>query len=195
MARLVGRQSVDTKITLESGSIPIYNSELRAWDTINLSAITSSIFPFTGSAEFSGSLIVSGSIIAVEGITGSLLGTASYAAQALTSSYTQNSDLLDGLNSSVFVQTGSFNNFTSSYLTDSGSFDTRILNNSGSISLLSGSYLNSSASFDTRILNNSGSIALLSGSYLDSSASFNTRILNNSGSIASLSSSYLDSSA
>ncbi len=74
MARLVGRRPVETKITLESGSIPIYNSDLRAWDTIPLSEITSSIFPFTGSATISGSLIVSGTLAVTNGLTGSLLG-------------------------------------------------------------------------------------------------------------------------
>jgi hypothetical protein len=84
---------------------------------------------------------------------------------------------------------------TSSYLTDSASFDTRILSNSSSISILSGSYLTDSASFDTRILNNSSSIDLLSGSfigfsgsYLTDSSSFDTRILTNSSSIATVSS-------
>lgn len=94
---------------------------------------------------------------------------------------------------------------TSSYLQDSASFDTRILNNSSSIDLLSGSFINfsgsyitDSSSFDTRILNNSSSIDLLSGSfinfsgsYLQDSASFDTRILNNSSSIDLLSGSFI----
>jgi hypothetical protein len=85
-----------------------------------------------------------------------------------------------------------------SYLTDSASFNTRILNNSSSISSLSGSfvgfsgsYVADSASFNTRILNNSSSINILSGSYLTDSASFNTRTLNNSSSISTLSSSFI----
>jgi uncharacterized lipoprotein NlpE involved in copper resistance len=42
-------------------------------------------FPYTGSAAISGSLIVTGSIITTQGFTGSLLGTASYALNAVNS--------------------------------------------------------------------------------------------------------------
>ena len=42
-------------------------------------------FPYTGSAIISGSLVVTGSIIATQGFTGSLLGTASYALNAINS--------------------------------------------------------------------------------------------------------------
>jgi uncharacterized lipoprotein NlpE involved in copper resistance len=40
-------------------------------------------FPYTGSAAISGSLVVTGSITATQGFTGSLLGTASYALNAI----------------------------------------------------------------------------------------------------------------
>jgi len=40
-------------------------------------------FPYTGSAAISGSLVVTGSITATQGFTGSLLGTASYALNAV----------------------------------------------------------------------------------------------------------------
>jgi hypothetical protein len=46
-----------------------------------------STFPFTGSAIISGSLIVTGSIRSTLGFTGSLFGTASWATNALTSSF------------------------------------------------------------------------------------------------------------
>jgi hypothetical protein len=57
--------------------------------------------------EMTGSLDVSGSIVVLDGITGSLQGTASYANNALTASYASNSDLLDGKDSSIFATTGS----------------------------------------------------------------------------------------
>jgi len=79
------------------------------------------------------------------------------------------------------VTTSLFNSFTSSYIQDSSSFDTRILNNNSSIDLLSGSfigfsgsYLIDSSSFDTRISNNSSSIDLLSGSFDSFTQTYNT---------------------
>jgi peptidoglycan hydrolase CwlO-like protein len=48
---------------------------------------------------------ISGSLIVTNGVTGSLLGTSSYA---------NNADTLDGLDSSVFTSTSSFQNYTSS---------------------------------------------------------------------------------
>jgi hypothetical protein len=95
---------------------------------------------------------VTGSLNVTAGITGSLLGTASYAS---------NSDLLDGLDSTVFLQTGSFNTFSSSYSTrvtdveatasayvaTSGSFSTRITNTEATAS----SYVTTSGSLSTRV--------------------------------------------
>jgi len=49
--------------------------------------LSSSGFPYTGSAIISGSLAVTGSTISTQGFTGSLLGTASYSTQTLSSSY------------------------------------------------------------------------------------------------------------
>ena len=156
---------------------------------------------FTGSVSVTGSLQVNGSSVIRSNQTSSMsVLSASYANNATTASYALDSNLLDGLDSTVFIQTGSFNSFTSSYNIASGSFSTRVtsleqfsssLDNtfatdaelnaataslSGSIALLSGSYLNSSASFNTRILNNSASIAQLSGSFLVVSSSNSTRI-------------------
>jgi hypothetical protein len=121
--------------------------------------------------------------------------TASYANVATSASYASNAELLDGLNSTAFATTASYNAFTQSYYSDSSSFDGRILANSSSITSLSSSYLNSSSSFDTRILANSSSISLLSGSFLTTSSSFDTRILANSSSIGLLSSSFLNFSS
>ena len=44
----------------------------------------------TGSTYTSGSIIVSGSVIATQGFTGSVFGSSSYAIQALTASYALN---------------------------------------------------------------------------------------------------------
>lgn len=58
--------------------------------------------------DISGSTVITGSLDVTGGITGNLTGTASYASIALSSSYaitSSNSLLLNGLNSSQFVQT------------------------------------------------------------------------------------------
>jgi hypothetical protein len=108
---------------------------------INTKQLTGS-YGLTGSIEggdFSGSFIGDGS-----GLTG--LVSSSY---ALTASYASNSELLDGRDSTTFTSTSSFNSFTSSYYTDSASFDTQITNNSASISSLSSSFLSFSSSYNT----------------------------------------------
>ena len=85
-------------------------------------------FPFdggiaqvTGSLQVTGSSIIIGSLDVSEGITGSLLGTSSWAINSLTASYALNASNIDTSN---LVTTTSFNNFTSSYNTGSfsGSF-------------------------------------------------------------------------
>jgi hypothetical protein len=68
--------------------------------------------------------IVSGSINVTGGVTGSLLGTASFADQATTSSYYDDSHL---------ATKDELNTFTSSYNTDSSSFSASIHDNSASI--------------------------------------------------------------
>ena len=115
--------------------------------TGTLTAQTIVVQTITSSQELiTGSLIVSGALNAYGGITGSLFGTASFANSA---SYALNSELLDGLDSTAFASTTSYNAFTQSYYTSSSSFDTRILANSSSIGLLSSSFLNFSSSFNT----------------------------------------------
>ena len=121
---------------------------------------------FSGSFEGDGSGLT-GIIATVD--TGSLLTTASFSDPNLTftkgdsstfdvdltsltvatASYALNSELLDGRDSTTFTSTASFNSFTSSYYTDSASFDTRITNNSASISSLSSSFLAFSSSYNT----------------------------------------------
>jgi hypothetical protein len=167
-------------------------------------SITASVSPDYG-FRVNANASISGSLIVTEGITGSLLGTASFALTAssadnflvrgtltaqtiVAQTITSSTEFITGstrfgsqltdthqFTGSVSI-TGSLNVNGVDYISTSASFDQRILNNSGSIASLSGSYLASSASFDTRILNNSSSVALLSGSYLASSASFDTRI-------------------
>jgi hypothetical protein len=80
-----------------------------------------------------------------------------------------------------FVTTSSFDAFTSSYIQDSSSFDTRILNNnsstntlSGSFTDFSGSYIQDSASFNIHILANSSSIEILSSSFESFTQTYNT---------------------
>ena len=71
----------------------------------------------SGSGRFTNGLTVTGSIIA-SSITSSLLGTASYS---------NNADLLDGLDSTVFTSTGSFNAFTASINTFTSSATARFV--------------------------------------------------------------------
>jgi len=76
-----------------------------------------SSFPFTGSAIITGSLIVTGSLTTNDGITAvtvnatsitaSLLGTASYASQALTSSYSNTSTTASYVTGSIFTNSNS----------------------------------------------------------------------------------------
>ena len=75
-------------------------------------------FPFdggiaqiTGSLQVTGSTILTGSLDVSEGITGSLLGTSSWAQNSITASYALNAS---GVDTSSLVTTSSFNNFTSS---------------------------------------------------------------------------------
>jgi hypothetical protein len=54
--------------------------------------------------QFVGNQIITGSVQVLNGITGSLFGTSSYSTNALNASYSSNSDLLDGLDSTAFVK-------------------------------------------------------------------------------------------
>jgi len=103
---------------------------------------------FSGSAEITGSLDVTGTVSA-NTFTGSFVGDGS----GLTNL---------NIDTGSFTTTSSFNNFTQSYYTDSASFDTRINNitvdtsslvTTSSFNTFTSSYYNDSASFDTRINN------------------------------------------
>ena len=84
---------------------------------------------------------------------------------ALSASYVTNAETLDGLDSTVFTLTSSFNTLSSSLLATSGSFNTRV-----TALEVTGSALSSS------ILSVSASSYLTSGSLSSASGSFNTRI-------------------
>ena len=143
----------------------------------------------TGSATITGNLCVNGTIF------GTITGVAS------TASYALNAETLDGLDSTQFVQTGSFNSYTSSASSSvgdlSGSIATTTLNLSSSVSSsigsLSGSIatttLGLSSSVSSSIGSLSGSIATttsnLSNSIGGLSSSVDTTILNLSSSVSS----------
>jgi hypothetical protein len=136
------------------------STELSYFNTQN--SITSS-----QNLKFDGSnLVITGSIIATQGISGPLSGTSSFA---------QNSNLLDGLDSVSFVQTGSFQSYTSSF---SSSVATTTLNLSSSLSSSIGD-LSSSVATTTSEL--SSSVATTT---LNLSSSVSSSIGSLSGSIA-----------
>jgi hypothetical protein len=148
------------------------STELSYFNTQN--SITSS-----ENLKFDGSnLVITGSIISTQGFTGSFSGTASYA---------NNSNLLDGLDSLAFVQTGSFQTYTSSF---SSSVATTTLNLSSSLSSSIGDLSSSvatttsglSSSVATTTLNLSSSVSNSIGSL---SGSVATTTLNLSSSVSS----------
>jgi hypothetical protein len=111
-----------TFITLATGSadgdildVFVYSYQVGAFSGIGGAGVANEIsyFNTTNSITSSAAITISGANAIV---TGSLLGTASYAT---------NANLLDGLDSSVFVPTGSFNTFSSSILTYTGSANSR----------------------------------------------------------------------
>jgi len=111
------------------------------------SYVSGNIWATTSSLEISGSLTVSGSS------TFTNIGLALFSGSTnLSGSGTLNGyNLLTSNDTGSLLLSSSFNQFTSSYYTDSASFDTRILNNSSSIAVLSSSYIASSASFSASI--------------------------------------------
>ncbi len=91
MSKRISRRSVDINISdQKSNHVPIYNGQYGWWDTISSSSLFSEILSgsntFSGSQTIDGNLVVSGSIISYN-ITSSLEGTASWARNAISSSY------------------------------------------------------------------------------------------------------------
>jgi hypothetical protein len=83
MAKIVGRRPVEIKLSDQlNGYIPVFDSSSQLWSTISKSDFISGSNIFIGDQTISGSFNVSGSLIVNQGITGSLLGTASYADNA-----------------------------------------------------------------------------------------------------------------
>jgi hypothetical protein len=79
--------------------------------------------------DMSGNITGSGNInMTGYSVTASLLGTASYALETLSSSYALTASYIENLNieTGSFVLTSSFNNFTASYYQDSSSFNSNI---------------------------------------------------------------------
>jgi hypothetical protein len=60
-------------------------------------------FPYTGSAQITGSLGITGSLNVTEGITGSLLGTASYAVYSVSASFSETASYVNTLRQSVYI--------------------------------------------------------------------------------------------
>ena len=131
--------------------------------SIPFNEISSNTWQTTSSIQIDGNLIVN------EGITGSLLGSSSY---ALTASYALE---VANMDTSSLVNTSSFNNFTSSYYQDSASFDNRINNinidtsflvTTSSFNNFTSSYYQDSASFESSINN----LTQQTGSYATTSS-------------------------
>jgi len=140
---------------------------------------TSNTWYTTSDKEITGSLIISGSNTFKNIGTGIFSGSLLISGSALYNGF----DILTTAISGGFVNTSSFNVFSSSYVADSASFNTRILINSSSITILSGSFLSlsssyliASASFDSRINLLSASFQNLSSSYVINSGSVSTRL-------------------
>jgi hypothetical protein len=66
-------------------------------------------FPYTGNAVITGSLVVTGSTTSTQGFTGSLFGTASWAENTISASYSQTASyLLGGITSASYASTSSY---------------------------------------------------------------------------------------
>ena len=97
--------------------------------------------------------------------TGNFIGTASWAQNAVTASYYNETDPIFTAVSGTFTTTSSFNVFTSSYYNDSASFNNRIISNSANIASLSSSFTSFSSSYNTGSF-----IGTFSGSFSGSGA-------------------------
>jgi hypothetical protein len=135
-------------------------------------------------------LDVTGSISSSAGFSGSIAGignVSEYSASVSASIAALSSSVGSGAGVSITNLNAFTESFSSSYITASSSFDTRISNVSSSLYDLSGSTYTLSSSLDTRVINVSSSVYDLSGSTYNLSSSFDTRITNNSSSIFDLS--------
>ncbi len=223
MSKLVGRRPVELNInSLQNNAIPVYDGTNKIWNTVTTASLLSGSVSLSGSNTLIGNQIISGSLTVVNGITGDLTGTASFAILSATASSADDFNVRNTLtaqlvsSSTSYITTntrnGSFLNnnhqFTGSvfitgaleingrnYINDSSSFANRINANSSSFVQFSGSYVSESSSFDNRIDENSASISLLSSSYTNTSASFSDRITTNNAAFISFSGSYINDSS
>jgi uncharacterized coiled-coil protein SlyX/uncharacterized protein YoxC len=163
---------------------------------VNASAQTVSVKGVNG-VFIETELNVTGAISASAGFSGSIAGIGNVTAYSASVSASL-AEITANVGSGVGVSITNLNSFTqsfsSSYISASASFDTRITNTSsslsdlsGSVYNLSGSTYNLSSSLDTRITNVSSSLDTLSGSAYSVSSSFDTRITNVSSSLDTLS--------
>jgi hypothetical protein len=100
------------------------------------SPIISGSYSASGSLNQFGNVVITGSLTITGGITGSISGS------AISASYASNAELLDGLDSTVFTLTSSFNAFTASVNTTTASFSGRV----GSLEAATSSLQNATAS-------------------------------------------------
>ena len=83
MSKIVGRRPIEIKISSQlDGYIPVFNESTRLWNTISKNDFLTGSALTSGSNIFAGNQIISGSLTVIQGITGSLFGTASYADNA-----------------------------------------------------------------------------------------------------------------
>lgn len=136
------------------------------------SGVVTSSLSVSGSYNQTGNAVITGSLTVTGGITGSIT----------SASYAFNADLLDGLDSTAFLYTSSFNAFSSSYsnrisgsevtasvlVAASSSLSIRVSNTEATASSL----VNASGSFSTRVTNNE----LTGSSLTTASGSFSTRV-------------------
>jgi len=150
------------------------------------SPIISGSYAATGSLNQTGNVVITGSLTVTGTINGSITGSIT------TASYALNAETLDGLDSTSFTTTSSFN-------TVSGSFSTRITDLESFSSSLDATFATDaqltavSQSFSSSLSTVSGSLAsrvanneATGSSLTTASSSFSTRVTNNESNISSL---------
>ena len=125
----------------------------------------------------SGKVTIPGNLVVLGGIAGSSAESASY---SLTSSFATNANFLDGIDGASFLQTGSFNTFSSS-------IDTTIKNKLNNDGVVSGSVqvtLTGTTGYSTFSSSLSSSIGSLSGSVATTTSNLSSSIGSLSSSVA-----------
>jgi len=115
----------------------------------------------------SGSLVITGSIFATQGITGSFSGNATSASYA---------DTLQGLGSASFAPAATFNTVSQSFAATSGSLSTRVTNLESTSSTVSSSFAITSGSLSTRVTNLESTSSTVSSSFATTSGSIAGRV-------------------